>query len=129
MRFFLILNLLFISFTSYSLDFKIGILRNVSVKKASINVNKKNYLLKSSDNLLSKTIESKNKLDVVYGNGKIILKIDDKYIGKFDTLKLVSLEKDTGIFELQGLIPNVKSRYYYDNLTILSSVKCYNICK
>ena len=118
MRFFLILNLLFISFTSYSLDFKIGILRNVSVKKASINVNKKSYLLKSSNNLLSKTIKSKNKLDVVYGNGKIILKIDDKYIGKFDTLKLVSLEKDTGIFELQGLIPNVKSRYYYDNLTI-----------
>jgi stage II sporulation protein D len=118
MRFVTVIFLILVSNLIHSLDYKVGILRNVSIKKASIFVNKSHYSLRSSNNSLFKKLGPENRVDVVYNNEKIVLKIDDKYVGKFDTLKIYNLNKDTGIFELKGILPNFKSRYYYDNLTI-----------
>jgi stage II sporulation protein D len=101
-----------------AIDFKIGILRNASLKKLSVTVNKANYSLKSADNSLTEIIGPDNLITVNYSAGKISLSIDSKYIGIFDTLRLVSLEKDTGIFEIKSITPNLKSRYYYDDLII-----------
>ena len=118
MRFVTVIFLILVSNLIHSLDYKVGILRNVSIKKASIFVNKSHYSLRSSNNSLFKKLGPENRVDVVYNNEKIVLKIDDKYVGKFDTLKIYNLNKDTGIFEIKGILPNFKSRYYYDNLTI-----------
>ena len=96
-----------------AIDFKIGILRNASLKKLSVTVNKANYSLKSADNSLTEIIGPDNLITVNYSAGKISLSIDSKYIGIFDTLRLVNLEKDTGIFEIKSITPNLKSRYYY----------------
>jgi stage II sporulation protein D len=101
-----------------AIDFKIGILRNASLKKLSVTVNKANYSLKSADNSLTEIIGPDNLITVNYSAGKISLSIDSKYIGIFDTLRLVNLEKDTGIFEIKSITPNLKSRYYYDDLII-----------
>jgi len=101
-----------------AIDFKIGILRNASLKKLSVTVNKANYSLKSADNSLTEIIGPGNLITVNYSAGKISLSIDSKYIGIFDTLRLVNLEKDTGIFEIKSITPNLKSRYYYDDLII-----------
>jgi stage II sporulation protein D len=101
-----------------AIDFKIGILRNASLKKLSVTVNKANYSLKSADNSLTEIIGTDNLITVNYSAGKISLSIDSKYIGIFDTLRLVNLEKDTGIFEIKSITPNLKSRYYYDDLII-----------
>ena len=101
-----------------AIDFKIGILRNASLKKLSVTVNKANYSLKSADNSLTEIIGPDNLITVNYSAGKISLSIDSKYIGIFDTLRLVNLKKDTGIFEIKSITPNLKSRYYYDDLII-----------
>ena len=76
---------------SYSIDFKIGILRNVKLKKVTVSVNDVNFALKSSNNKITRKITSKNELLLEFSNGKIALSIDEKFIGKFDTLKLSCL--------------------------------------
>ena len=91
MRFVTVIFLILVSNLIHSLDYKIGILRNVSIKKASIFVNKSYYSLRSSNNSLFKKLGPENRVDVVYNNEKIVLKIDDKYVGKFDTLKIYNL--------------------------------------
>ena len=110
--------ILLIPLLGNAIDFKIGILRNASLKKLSVTVNKANYSLKSADNSLLEIIGPNNLITVNYRSGKISLSIDSKYIGIYDTLKLVNLEKDTGIFEIKSISPNLKSRYYYDDLII-----------
>ena len=110
--------ILLIPLLGNAIDFKIGILRNASLKKLSVTVNKANYSLKSADNSLTEIIGPDNLITVNYRSGKISLSIDSKYIGIYDTLKLVNLEKDTGIFEIKSISPNLKSRYYYDDLII-----------
>lgn len=110
--------ILLIPLLGNAIDFKIGILRNASLKKLSVTVNKANYSLKSADNSLTEIIGPDNLITVNYRSGKISLSIDSKYIGIYDTLKLVNLEKDTGVFEIKSISPNLKSRYYYDDLII-----------
>ena len=110
--------ILLIPLLGNAIDFKIGILRNASLKKLSVTVNKANYSLKSADNSLTEIIGPDNLITVNYRSGKISLSIDSKYIGIYDTLKLENLEKDTGIFEIKSISPNLKSRYYYDDLII-----------
>ena len=110
--------ILLIPLLGNAIDFKIGILRNASLKKLSVTVNKTNYSLKSADNSLTEIIGPDNLITVNYRSGKISLSIDSKYIGIYDTLKLVNLEKDTGVFEIKSISPYLKSRYYYDDLII-----------
>lgn len=110
--------ILLIPLLGNAIDFKIGILRNASLKKLSVTVNKTNYSLKSADNSLTEIIGPDNLITVNYRSGKISLSIDSKYIGIYDTLKLVNLEKDTGVFEIKSISPDLKSRYYYDDLII-----------
>ena len=110
--------ILLIPLLGNAIDFKIGILRNASLKKLSVKVNKINYSLKSADNSLTEIIGPDNLITVNYRSGKISLSIDSKYIGIYDTLKLVNLEKDTGVFEIKSISPNLKSRCYYDDLII-----------
>ena len=110
--------ILLIPLLGNAIDFKIGILRNASLKKLSVTVNKTNYSLKSADNSLTEIICPNNLITVNYRSGKISLYIDSKYIGIYDTLKLVNLEKDTGVFEIKSISPDLKSRYYYDDLII-----------
>lgn len=110
--------ILLIPLLGNAIDFKIGILRNASLKKLSVTVNKTNYSLKSADNSLTEIIGPNNLITVNYRSGKISLYIDSKYIGIYDTLKLVNLEKDTGVFEIKSISPDLKSRYYYDDLII-----------
>ena len=110
--------ILLIPLLGNAIDFKIGILRNASLRKLSVTVNKANYSLKSADNSLTEIIGPDNLITVNYRSGKISLSIDSKYIGIYDTLKLENLEKDTGIFEIKSISPNLKSRYYYDDLII-----------
>ena len=50
MRFITVIFLILVSNLIHSLDYKVGILRNVSIKKASIFVNKSHYSLRSSNN-------------------------------------------------------------------------------
>jgi len=115
----LLFSILFvIPFLSYSIDFKIGILRNVKLKKVSISVNDVSFSLSSANNILSRRISSENQLMVEYSSGKISLSIDEKFIGRFDTLKLSNLTKDTCIFNIKSNIPNLKTRSYYDDLII-----------
>ena len=110
--------ILLIPLLGNAIDFKIGILRNASLKKISVTVNKANYSLKSADNSLTEIIGPDNLITVNYRSGKISLSIDSKYIGIYDTLNLVNLEKDTGFFEIKSISPDLKSRYYYDDLII-----------
>ena len=110
--------ILLIPLLGNAIDFKIGILRNASLKKLSVTVNKANYSLKSADNSLTEIIGPDNLITVNYRSGKISLSIDSKYIGIYDTLNLVNLEKDTGVFEIKSISPDLKSRYYYDDLII-----------
>ena len=115
---------------SYSIDFKIGILRNVKLKKVIISVNDVNFSLKSPDNIIERKVTSKNQLLIEFNNGKIALSIDKKFIGKFDTLKLSCTRKDTGIFNIKSNIPNLSSRSYYDDLIIFpqsNSVSLVNL--
>ena len=59
--------------------------------------------------VLFKKLGPENRVDVVYNNEKIVLKVDDKYVGKFDTLKIYNLNKDTGIFELKEFYQILKA--------------------
>jgi stage II sporulation protein D len=67
---------------------------------------------------------------VEFSSGKIALSIDEKFIGKFDTLKLSCVSRDTCIFNIKSNIPNLKSRSYYDDLIVFpqfSAVSLVNL--
>ena len=113
-------TLVAVPFWGYSIDFKIGILRNVQVKKISFKVSESNYCLKSSKKILKNKISSKTDITLQYSSGKLSLNIDGKFIGIFDTLKLSNIESDTGIFSVICQIPTLKSRSYYDDLFDIS---------
>ena len=110
-------------FWAYSIDFKIGILRNVHVKKFTLKVSESTYCLKSSKKTLKNKISSKTDITLQYSSGKLSLTIDGKFIGNFDTLKLSNIESDTGIFSVTSQIPSLKSRSYYDDLLIFPNKK------
>lgn len=116
-------SLSFLPFLGYSLDFKIGILRNVQVKKFAFKVSESTYSLKSSNKILKKEVSKKNEIVVSYSSGKLSLSVDGKFIGNFDTLKLSQIESDTGIFSVSGQIPSLKTRLYYDDLLIFPQKK------
>ena len=110
-------------FGAYSIDFKIGILRNVQVKKFAFKVSESTYCLKSSNKSLKNKISSKTDINIQYSSGKLSLNIDGKFIGNFDTLKLSNIESDTGVFSVSSIIPSLKSRFYYDDLLIFPNKK------
>ena len=116
-------SLIVIPFWGYSTDFKIGILRNVQLKKVSLKVSESTYSLKSSKKILKNKVSSKTNIVLQYSSGKLSLTIDGKFIGNFDTLKLSNLESDTGIISVSGEIPFLKSRSYYDDLLIFPQKK------
>ena len=116
-------SLIVIPFCGYSTDFKIGILRNVQLKKVSLKVSESTYSLKSSKKILKNKVSSKTNIVLQYSSGKLSLSIDGKFIGNFDTLKLSNLESDTGIISISGEIPFLKSRSYYDDLLIFPQKK------
>jgi stage II sporulation protein D len=118
-----IFTLLTVPFGAYSIDFKIGILRNVQVKKFAFKVSESSYFLKSSKKTLKKKISSKNDITLQYSSGKLSLTIDGEFKGNFDTLRLSNIESDTGIFSVSTQIPSLKSRFYYDDLLIFPNKK------
>ena len=116
-------TLVAVPFWGYSIDFKIGILRNVQVKKFAFKVSESTYCLKSSNKTLKNKISSKTDITMQYSSGKLSLNIDGKFIGNFDTLKLSNIESDTGVFSVSSIIPSLKSRFYYDDLLIFPNKK------
>jgi stage II sporulation protein D len=118
-----IFTLITVPFGAYSIDFKIGILRNVQVKKFAFKVSESSYCLKSSKKTLKKKISSKNNITLQYSSGKLSLTIDGEFKGNFDTLRLSNIESDTGIFSVSTQIPSLKSRFYYDDLLIFPNKK------
>ena len=116
-------TLVAVPFGAYSIDFKIGILRNVQVKKFAFKVCESTYCLKSSKKILKNKITSKTNIILQYSSGKLSLTIDGKFIGNFDTLKLSNIESDTGIFSVSSQIPILKNRSYYDDLLIFPQKK------
>lgn len=116
-------TLIAVPFGAYSIDFKIGILRNVQVKKFDFKVSESTYCLKSSKKTLKNKISSKTDITLQYSSGKLSLTIDGKFVGNFDTLKLSNIESDTGIFSVSSQIPSLKSRSYYDDLLIFPNNK------
>lgn len=116
-------TLIAVPFGAYSIDFKIGILRNVQVKKFDFKVSESTYCLKSSKKTLKNKISSKTDITLQYSSGKLSLTIDGKFVGNFDTLKLSNIESDTGIFSVSSQIPSSKSRSYYDDLLIFPNNK------
>ena len=116
-------SLSFLPFLGFSSDFKIGILRNVQVKKFAFKVSESTYSLKSSNKILKKEVSNKTEIVVGYSSGKLSLSVDGKFIGNFDTLKLSQIESDTGIFSVSGQIPFLKTRLYYDDLLIFPQKK------
>ena len=115
--------LISVPFWAYSIDFKIGILRNVQVKKFAFKVSESTYCLKSSNKTLKNKISSKTDINIQYSSGKLSLNIDGKFIGNFDTLKLSNIKSDTGVFSVSSIIPSLKSRFYYDDLLIFPNKK------
>ena len=115
--------LISVPFGAYSIDFKIGILRNVQVKKFAFKVSESTYCLKSSNKTLKNKISSKTDINIQYSSGKLSLNIDGKFIGNFDTLKLSNIKSDTGVFSVSSIIPSLKSRFYYDDLLIFPNKK------
>ena len=116
-------TLVAVPFWGYSIDFKIGILRNVQVKKFAFKVSESTYCLKSSNKTLKNKISSKTDITMQYSSGKLSLNIDGKFIGNFDTLKLSNIESDTGVFSVSSIIPSLKNRFYYDDLLIFPNKK------
>ena len=116
-------TLIAVPFGAYSIDFKIGILRNVQLKKFAFKVSESTYCLKSSKKTLKNKISSKTDITLQYSSGKLSLTIDGEFIGNFDTLKLSNIESDTGIFSVISQIPSLKSRSYYDDLLIFPNKK------
>ena len=116
-------TLIAIPFGAYSIDFKIGILRNIQLKKFAFKVSESNYCLKSSKKTLKNKISSKTDITLQYSSGKLSLTIDGEFIGNFDTLKLSNIESDTGIFSISSQTPSLKSRSYYDDLLIFPNKK------
>ena len=116
-------TLIAVPFGAYSIDFKIGILRNVQLKKFAFKVSESTYCLKSSKKTLKNKISSKTDITLQYSSGKLSLTIDGKFIGNFDTLKLSNIESDTGIFSISSQTPSLKSRSYYDDLLIFPNKK------
>ena len=124
------ISLTAIPFGAYSLDFKIGIFRNVQVKKVALKVSESTYILKSSKKILKNKISSKTDIVVNYSSGKLSLTLDGKFIGNFDTLKLSNLESDTGILSINSQIPSLRNRSYYDDLLVFtqkSSLSLVNV--
>ena len=116
-------TLITVPFGAYSIDFKIGILRNVQVKKFAFKVSESSYSLKSSKKTLKKKISNKTDITLQYSSGKLSLTIDGEFKGNFDTLRLSNIESDTGIFSVSTQIPSLKSRFYYDDLLIFPNKK------
>ena len=116
-------TLIAVPFGAYSIDFKIGILRNVQLKKFAFKVSESTYCLKSSKKTLKNKISSKSDITLQYSSGKLSLTIDGEFIGNFDTLKLSNIESDTGIFSVISQIPSLKSRSFYDDLLIFPNKK------
>lgn len=116
-------SLIVIPLLGHSTDFKIGILRNVQLKKVSLNVSESTYSLKCSNKILKKEVSNKTVIVVEFSGGKLSLTLDGKFIGNFDTLNLSQIESDTGIFSVTGQIPSLKKRSYYDDLLIFPQKK------
>ena len=116
-------SLIVIPLLGHSTDFKIGILRNVQLKKVSLKVSESTYSLKCSNKILKKEVSNKTAIVVEFSGGKLSLTLDGKFIGNFDTLNLSQIESDTGIFSVTGQIPSLKKRSYYDDLLIFPQKK------
>ena len=114
------ISLTIIPFGAYSLDFKIGIFRNVKVKKVALKVSESTYILRSSKKILKNKLSSKTDIVLHYNSGKLSLTLDGKFIGNFDTLKVSNLESDTGILSINSQIPSLRNRSYYDDLLVFT---------
>ena len=116
-------SLIVIPLWGNSTDFKIGILRNVQLKKVSLKVSESTYSLKCSNKILKQEVSNKTAIVVEFSGGKLSLTLDGKFIGNFDTLNLSQTRSDTGIFSITGQIPSLKNRSYYDDLLIFPQKK------
>ncbi|MBL6872047.1 MAG: SpoIID/LytB domain-containing protein, partial [Flavobacteriales bacterium] len=120
MKYFKLLIIIVIfPFYSFSINFKIGILRNVNIKKVSISVSESIYSLKSNNKILLNNINKSTQVQVYFKNGKIELTVNNNIIGNFDTLKLSRIKSSPGIFKIKGLVPTLRrDRSYNDDLII-----------
>lgn len=113
------LTFIFLSafFTGFSLDFKIGILRNVNINSVGVSLTNSSYkLLGGMDEIMN--LNENDEIKVSIHNNRLKLKFKEKTIGYYDTLKLFKLKKDTSVFSVRGISPGFKTRSYYDELLI-----------
>ncbi len=120
MKYFKLLIIIVIfPFYGFSINFKIGILRNVSIKKVSISVSESIYSLKSNNKILLNNVNESTHVQLYFKNGKIELTVNNNFIGNFDTLKLSRIKSSSGIFKIKGLVPTLRrDRSYNDDLII-----------
>ena len=116
--FFTILSFLLIN-QFFSIDFKIGLLRNVNLKSVSISATENSYKLYGGMNDLF-TLEEGEEIRISVVKNKIRWNFKEKTLGNYDTLKLFKLKEDTSVFSIKGLIPGFKKRSYYDELIVFT---------
>ena len=121
MRFYLlILCILKFSTNFHAIDFKIGLLRNLTLKSVSVSVSKGSYLLKEGMNDL-RFIDKDKGFKVSIIKNKLKLSINGKVAGLYDTIKLFKNSVDTSFFSITGISPGFDKRSYFDNLIIFAN--------
>ena len=101
------------TFTSFSIDLKVGLLRNVKLKHIAFRSDSSDFKISSSS--LNFPLKKGQELRVQYHNDSIRLKIGEKSLGHFDTI-FFSSRDEYAIFSISSLVPNLKERKYYSNL-------------
>jgi stage II sporulation protein D len=119
---FIFIILLIIANNIFAIDFKIGLLRNVNLKSVAISASNNSFKLKEGMNELFELKEGEE-VKITVASNKIKLTYNGKFIGVYDTLKLLKHKKDTSIFSVKGLIPGFKQRSYFDELIVFAQKK------
>ena len=101
------------TFPSFSIDLKVGLLRNVKLKHIAFRSDSSDFKISSGS--LNFPLKKGKELRVQYHNDSIRLKIGEKSLGHFDTVFFNS-RNENAIFSISSLVPNLKERKYYSNL-------------
>jgi stage II sporulation protein D len=113
----LFFTILFVS-PKYAIQLDIGLFCNYRLKHVQFETNFGEYSLVNKGN----TIEHNqgDNIKIQYHNDSVRIKINDKYVGHYDTLYFLP-KQHNNIFQLTGLSPSTKSRKYYTQLKVFTS--------
>lgn len=114
---FIIILLVLIVNTSFSIQLDIGLLRNVRLKHVLFETNSGKYTIVSNSYI--KNINPGQKVKIQYHNDSVRLKIGEHTLGHFDTIYFYP-KYDDNIFKITSLSPSLKSRKYYTQLKVFA---------